>query len=328
MKKILISAPSSIDQIIKTYPMIHLIENEMNPSEINIVVNETLAPYLSFLEVKCNIYPLPIKKNTLWGVHHFAYNLKEVFNIDTYFDLIGNIKSGILGQSFRCIDRVGIRKNKLTPLFINHPKELSLEDSDDFDTFAVKLFSEYLNKNFDDSIITADKGSLNSTYEGSPFINIIISNLDLLTEKNNLLKDFFECFDKEVFKIYIIGDFNKDQIDKRLEDYKKSLSKNNHYFFKTHFDQDELIKNIKNSIVNISEMNWIGTLCSYYGKSSYVFNNENENNCLHHFKTTPNLINVKDNILNTLNCGDESIKLNNMAEVADHIYQSFNLVEN
>ncbi|WP_157765596.1 glycosyltransferase family 9 protein [Halobacteriovorax marinus] len=105
--KFLVQCPRSRDDIMCLFPFF-LKLNEFYPeAEINVVVDKGLEEVLELLPFKIRIYPLPESLNTIAGIHKFAVNVKDVFNIDFFFDFSFDLKGALTGFCFRAKTRVG-----------------------------------------------------------------------------------------------------------------------------------------------------------------------------------------------------------------------------
>lgn len=71
------------------------------------------------LPFKVSAHFISDKEWTFLGIHRFAYNLYEVFNVDLYIDLESTLKSAFLGLCFRSKIKVGFA-NGLNRLFLNY----------------------------------------------------------------------------------------------------------------------------------------------------------------------------------------------------------------
>jgi hypothetical protein len=174
MQKILVQAPRSSENILLAFPFFIKLKESYPEAKIYVVVDSGLEENLELLPFKVEIYPLPQRLNSIPGIHKFAVNVKDIFNIELFFDLAMDHKGALTGFSFRAKRRFGVNEgikkvmytNKVNPFsdtvslderFINI-LNLSLENpiSDFFfsapdlknDSNVVQLFEKEVNVDF------------------------------------------------------------------------------------------------------------------------------------------------------------------------------------
>ena len=111
MNKILIFAPEKEDEVVSSFPLIHLIDEKLDPEEINIIQFGDTARLYQALPYKINIFDIPQEAYNFMGIHKFSKNLHDIFNITHFFDLRGDFLSQWAGKSFASIERIGERKS-------------------------------------------------------------------------------------------------------------------------------------------------------------------------------------------------------------------------
>ncbi len=105
--KFLIQGPRDKDKLVSLFPFFIKLNEFFPDSEVNVIVDKGLEDVLELLPHKVRIYPLPESLNTIIGIHKFAVNVKDVFNIDHFFDFSFDFKGALTGFSFRAKNRVG-----------------------------------------------------------------------------------------------------------------------------------------------------------------------------------------------------------------------------
>ena len=76
----------------------------------NIIADEGLDIPSSWLPPKCKLFVIPDnKKKSVFGIHHYAANLHDIFNVDYYFDFINDFQSAFVGLAFRAKKRIGLK---------------------------------------------------------------------------------------------------------------------------------------------------------------------------------------------------------------------------
>lgn len=110
MQKILVQAPRSRENILLSFPFFMKLRESFPSAIIYVVIDSGLEENIELLPFKVEIYPLPERLNTLPGIHKFAVNVKDVFNIEYFFDLAMDRKGALTGFSFRAKNRIGVNE--------------------------------------------------------------------------------------------------------------------------------------------------------------------------------------------------------------------------
>lgn len=138
-KKILIKSPLDRDELIKCFPACQVLRENFPEAEINVIAdrgNDKLFQFLKKLQMR--VFPLSQENRSVPGLHKYAANLNDVFNIDIFFDFEGSIKSSLLGLFFRASEKVG------SPTGVNqffYDKKLTSKA-------PLKMIETYLNKDY------------------------------------------------------------------------------------------------------------------------------------------------------------------------------------
>lgn len=252
INKILVRAPETLDKIVHSFPFLYKLKEKYPDSQINIIVNEGMGDFYKLLPFKFHLYELPDIKNTFLGSHHFSANQNDIFNIDVYFDLVGDKKSGFMGLSFRAKKRVG---------YINGINKFFLTDRYDVQTgvyadrFYMTLLENFENEKFSDYILGSDfsldkeegeddesnvisftKIKEEKELSENPFDQpkgnnkVFLVSLDTLKENESqivLWKELFNLFDNQVF---IFWNFWSDST---MEDFVAELGDKNKYLIQS-----------------------------------------------------------------------------------------------
>lgn len=109
MLNFLIRIKGEDKQIVSLYPLIYTILKQDNQNKINIIVDEDFVQNQLFLPKGVRTYNIPKSKvDGVFGVHHFAANLHEVFNVDYFIDFICDFHSAFIGLAFKAKKRIGL----------------------------------------------------------------------------------------------------------------------------------------------------------------------------------------------------------------------------
>ncbi|WP_372654601.1 glycosyltransferase family 9 protein [Halobacteriovorax sp.] len=105
--KFLIQGPRDRDKVVSLFPFFIKLNELFPDAEVNVIIDKGLEDVLELLPHKVRIYPLPADLNTIVGIHKFAVNVTDVFNIDHFFDFSFDYKGALTGFCFRAKNRVG-----------------------------------------------------------------------------------------------------------------------------------------------------------------------------------------------------------------------------
>ena len=282
-KRILVRAPSSKSLVIRSFPFFHQLKNEFPDAEIHVVLGQEITNFFPLLPFSSTlqVHPLPVEKNSLPGIHHFAYNLHDVFNVDLFFDLDDNFKSAFLGLTFRCKERVGFATG-LNKLFLTKSYEPRIKPLAP-DAHRVDLLERFLGKKFgafkvagvekkveeDDSSSLVEKSKEDNPFQElapPPFLFVVIS--DLSQEKNKVAfwEEFFDGFVGIEFKVLSFC-----QDISAFYDFIKRQQKKNKFHVLSMNGLDDLKKEILDAQgVVADDLTW-AEVGHYLGKKSFAF---------------------------------------------------------
>ena len=185
-KKILLKLPQNkLDQI-RLIPFVSALIKEFSDWERNFLINEMEVNYYEQLFSDEKFFVIPNDKNTLLGLHHFAVNLVDVFNIDLFVTLEASYKSDLIGYYFRSKERIGLNQFGRS-VFYTHkvPKESICQN----EKLPYIVLGNYLGKILS-SPRRIDVDSIPKWFSLNPFILTLLSE-DLSFALNELFKDDF-----------------------------------------------------------------------------------------------------------------------------------------
>ncbi len=144
MLSFLIRIKGDDKEFLSILPLVYgiLEKNELN--RVHIIVDDDFIVNDHWFHNRLKIYHIPKKKrDSLFGAHHFAANLHEVFNIDYYLDFVSDFNSAFLGLAFRARKKIGLQGGpksylysfsleKFEGLFLDQQKISSLSVLEDF----------------------------------------------------------------------------------------------------------------------------------------------------------------------------------------------------
>jgi hypothetical protein len=169
MKKLLVQAPRSRELILLAFPFFMKLKELNNDAKIYTVVDSGLEETLELLPFKIEIYPLPKRLNSVAGIHKFAVNVKDIFNIDEFYDLALDHKGALTGFSFRAKKRFGVDQGIKKLMYTDKLKPFS--DSISFDERYIQLLNLSLDK---------------------PVSDFFYSSPEIVKEESNVIKLFDE----------------------------------------------------------------------------------------------------------------------------------------
>ncbi len=110
MLSFLIRVGGEEKEFLSILPLVYGILNKDELNRVHVIVDEGFAVNDKWFHDRLQIYHIPEKKrDSLFGAHHFAANLHEVFNIDFYVDFVCDFNSAFLGLAFRARKKIGLQ---------------------------------------------------------------------------------------------------------------------------------------------------------------------------------------------------------------------------
>ncbi|MBK26673.1 MAG: hypothetical protein CME70_21915 [Halobacteriovorax sp.] len=294
--KILIRAPSELEHVSKIFPLLLQLKVEYPESQIHILISEDSEAFYKALPFDVFTYVLNESELSLPGIHKFAVNQNEIFNIDLYLDLENSFKSAFVGFSFKAKNRIGYIKG-INKFLLTHKVEPF--ESYRPDKVYLKLLESYLKKDLSELKIEGSKSrellSSKKTEELlklPPYFLIKVTNL---LNKKEFWNDFFRFFEEQYFVIWFDPSEGEEKYNE-LKDYFKSLEQKNIYLVKTG-KEESFLKHLVHSVGFLTtDKNW-SYLGSFLGVCTYTFvKRASDLSFMEHFKDAPVLIEMDNEI--------------------------------
>ena len=153
-KRILIRAPEDEHKSVLLFPFLIYLKKEYEDSDIFIIKPDSYRNTFEFLPFRVQVFDLPKEKDTFIGIRNFSLNTNDIFNVDIFIDLEGNLKSSFTGIVFRAKERIGIQTgaNKLL-----QNKKINLVESQSLDRIYHNVLESLLDKKIPlEQVIAAD----------------------------------------------------------------------------------------------------------------------------------------------------------------------------
>jgi len=318
VKTFLIKGPLTDEEVVSSFPLIHLIK-EGNPDvKISIVLDEGQNNLYNFLSFKVDVFFLPESKSNLMGVHHFAVNLLEVFNVDVFIDLENSLKSSFLGFSFKAKHKLGYKKG-MNSIFLSHKLEGDDKKSNDNpDEKYLKLFCSFLDKDYPDyKVKTFFEKKSNLDESKNREILVVLSNT--VDYKNELIKLFLE-FEEKKFAISLINKVNLIDGGDFLKELKAHNSSNS-FISKNFMTYSELQDGLVESAIVITDIEWVSFISAYLGRDSFLLSRNNKDMPkFKYFESSPMRIAFETGFIN-LNMEKENQKISDIKGLVDFIHK-------
>lgn len=286
--KILVKAPVGAEEIVSTFPFFHQLKDEYIGAQINVLVEEGQEYLYRFLPFHVNVFPIPLEKKSLPGLHHFAVNLHDVFNIDLFFDLEGSFKSAFLGQNFKPREKVGFLKG-INKLLIR--QGIKTEGSARFDRNYLKLLEYKTQKDFKMLQVLGHERpdyeveNFFKAEEPAPYLFFMIGKIKEGFEELEFWQKLISTLDSQ--KIVFWNYNQKMEFQTLLED----LPETNQYVIFEETNPDYLASLMIKSKGVLTTDTWAGYLSSYLGVNSYLFApTVREVPYFSHFKVSPTVV--------------------------------------
>lgn len=319
-------------------PLLHLVHSTFEKCEIDVIIDEDVFNPFASLPFPVRCFLLPKEKSSIAGVHHYAYNLKEVFNVDFFIDLGGGIKEAVLGLSFKAKKRIGFARG-LQKLLLTHRIELKTEVKSDADfmRFAPCLFED---AEMPELLKVCGVVQVKHPHPGDPFLFVLIDKLFLEDEKNRLWLDFFDSLVGERIALFVkeveidpnapTVDDDGNEID-RVVEFKKhfveKLDQRNKYIHIPQFDHAVFRTLTSACLALVTDVPWVAVLGSYYLKQSFCLIQSDRIVPLEYFEQIPRWVYIKDSIPYKIIGAFENSDLSDMSELVDYIFKKEESIE-
>jgi len=322
MKTFLIKGPLTDQEVVSSFPLIHLIKECHPDAKISIVLDEGQNNLYNFLSFSVDVFFLPESRSNLIGVHHFAVNLLEVFNVDVFIDLENSLKSSFLGFSFKAKHKLGYKKG-MNAIFLTHKLESDDKKlNDNADEKFLKLFCSYINKDYLDYKVKTflEKKSKLKEKKDREILVVLSNTVDY---KNELLKLFLE-FEKKSFLISLINKVNLIDDGDFLKELRVQNSSNN-FIAKNISTFTELQVGIIESALVITDIEWVGFISAYLGRDSFLLSRNNKDMPkFKYFESSPMRISFENGFI-ILNMEKENQKISDIKALVDFIHKFLDL---
>lgn len=274
-KKILVQLPNNEEKIVLSFPFLTELYLAYGDEEIHLIIAEEKSEILKFLPKKFLTHHLPEDKRSILGIHHFVYNLKDVFNVDIFFDLEETLKSAFLGFNFRSKERIGF-DNGLNKLLLNETVQVSKNVS--FDIRALELLKKKLNINFEqrkysphEYIKTVEGIAKVSNHIASDFV-VCVMDAKRVNKNFEVFNEIFLGLENIRIKMSFWGEEDSNlTIDQEIINKIELWPVRDTINRIVYGEYGQFIKYLFLSKGLITDIPWLGQMAAYFGISSFVY---------------------------------------------------------
>lgn len=318
MKKILVRAPEKEEDIILSFPFMHALKEEFPQDQINVIAPEGIHDLYGFLPFELAIHPFPIKNNTLPGIHHYAYNLHDVFNIDIYFDLIDDFKSAFMGFAFRSKIRMGSDEGMKRYLLTKRlpPKFYSSVDQKSLELLQAHTSNDYSSLKVLGTEVSLLKGAM------APYLLFLVDDFKGDENRRKLLKLFIESFEsqKMIFWNFETEDYEEMEI---RQQFFASLAENNLGRNQFEFLKSANYKHLTQLLLAakgvFTDESWKARLGAYFGVDVFYWGSKTLSPSTY-FKFSPSTLIMKTDKVGLLGMNEEKT-FESIDSLVDHLHQ-------
>ncbi|MBI2521805.1 MAG: hypothetical protein HYV97_15425 [Bdellovibrio sp.] len=271
MKKVLIHGSASVEQLILSFPALHVLKKESTDDEIYLALFDHTKEAAKYLACDIKSLFLPVKYKNIFDAHRFVANIKSLANIDCFLDFESSVTSSFAGYNLKSPIRIGLKHGAAKYL-----RGENISKYDFYDTAAVNLVEQYLKKPIHDiKVMASDKKPLKADEvfikgEFVPdYVLVILNELSFLNKHAAFFRALFDGIDNTIVRIvyYDRGDLTL-QLNE-IRDLHASYNSSNKYEYGFVSDHTFLINQIIQSKGVIAEKTWHSLICSYYGVTSF-----------------------------------------------------------
>ncbi|EQC44771.1 hypothetical protein [Bacteriovorax sp. Seq25_V] len=109
MLNFLIRLHGTEEEMVAILPLLETIVTIQNDNRVNLILDEKSVYNSFWFKERINIFNIPEEKEkSVFGVHHFAANLHDVFNVDYFIDYVNDFHSAFIGLAFKAKKRIGL----------------------------------------------------------------------------------------------------------------------------------------------------------------------------------------------------------------------------
>lgn len=287
MNKILIFAPKSEDAIIASFPFIHLVDEKLNPSEINIIDSGVNSKLYQVLPFKVNLWSIPEDQYSFLGIHKYSKNLHDVFNITHFFDLRGEFLSQWTGKCFAAVERVGEEISWWSKIFLNNSyKNIGKHGHD---LTYVNLLGQYMDDDVRDFKLFNKDQFGNDKVEVTKLL-FLIDRIDKKEKYFNFWLNSFDHFKKTpmTMVLYQASEEGHEFLDKAKDKLEEMVAISMTL-------PEETFDLLKASKVVVTTNRWFARMATYFSKECFLItDNIRQYPYGHHFPKGVNLLEFRD----------------------------------
>ena len=97
------------EEMVTILPLLETIVNASPDYRVNLILDEKNIYNAKWFKERVAIFNIPEEKEkSVFGVHHFAANLHDVFNVDYFIDFVCDFHSAFIGLAFKAKKRIGL----------------------------------------------------------------------------------------------------------------------------------------------------------------------------------------------------------------------------
>ena len=183
MLNFLIRVEGSGKEFTSILPLVRTLLAASEDNRVNIITDESFFVPSEWMPQRCYVFNIPDdKKGTVFGVHHFAANLHDVFNVDYFIDFVNDFHSAFLGLAFKAKKKIGLQGGPKTYLynvsmeafhgmFADQKKLSVLEHIEEVDKESVQFWDTTIKKEYENAFV--DLSSINEEFYRERILKLI-----------------------------------------------------------------------------------------------------------------------------------------------------------
>jgi len=165
MLNFLLRVDGSDKEFTSVLPLVRTLLAASEENRVNIITDESYIVPSEWMPKGCYVFNIPDdKKGTVFGVHHFAANLHDVFNVDYFIDFVNDFHSAFLGLNFKAKKKIGLQGGPKTYLynvsmesfhgmFLDQKKLSVLEHIEEVDSTHTVYWDSQIAKEYENAVI-------------------------------------------------------------------------------------------------------------------------------------------------------------------------------
>lgn len=264
-EKVFIIAPEKKNEVADLVIFFEALKYQYENIEINISGERENIKGLALIDKNIRLYPYPEKLKSAPSAHKFAYNLKEVFNIDIVFDFEGTVKSAVLCLTLRPSLKVG-KTQGINGVFYDHKMSPDKRGAQGFLDYLKVADSNFSEQGFLSLIEKKGTESVDPLFEDvvAPWRVLLID--EALDEEGELSQAYFDLVEADDQSHYIMLS------QKKKEDLSIELS--NLEFFEV--TQDNFQKVLQHAEIVLTNLSWVRHLSAFRGVPTCIFSSKKD----------------------------------------------------